>query len=110
MTSNDHRGRNYLVAILFAVFFPPLLIVLHEAAHYTAARLLGYIPTFSYAGVSIFQALEPAHDYVVTLAGPCVEALFCVVGVVGLTRWRRSPRLGTGVEVWLWSALAGAGL
>lgn len=110
MTPSNHRAKPYGFAILFAVFFPPLLIVLHEAGHYTAARLLGYSPTFSYGEVTIYQPLGSTHQFIWTLAGPCVELLLCVFGVVGLIRLSRSSRTGSCAEVWLWSALAGSGI
>ena len=107
--NNEHRAKHYLIAILFAVFFPPLMILLHELGHYSAARLLGYSPILSYAKVFVFQPMNRTHDFLFALAGPCVDLVFCVLGVTGLFRLGRSLPTHRCWEVWLWSAFAISG-
>lgn len=110
-----------LAGVVLSVFFPCGML-LHEAGHYLAAKHFGYSPKFSYRLVTYSaENMSKSADTMIKAAGPCVDVLFVVTGllllrningegsrsirfwigtalILSAMRWLKAPFQGQGVS------------
>ncbi len=83
------QSRNRLPFVT-GVILAPLFVFFHEAAHFGAARVLGFKATLHSGLTTVYYAHLPLPqaDLVVTGAGPFLQVLIGVAGLVWLYRLR----------------------
>ncbi len=82
------------IPFVTGLLLAPVFIFLHEAAHFGAARVLGFQATL-HSGVTTVHYSHlppPPADLVVTAAGPLLQVLIGGAGLVWLYRLRRTRR------------------
>ena len=82
------------IPFVTGLLLAPVLILLHEAAHFGVARVLGFEATLRSGVTTVHYAHlpPPPADLVVTAAGPLLQVLIGGAGLVWLYRLRRSRR------------------
>lgn len=100
-----------MASVVLGIFFSAG-ILLHESGHYFAAKLFGWGTHFSYSRVSIVEGTTtPMSRFLFKAAGPMVDVVLVVVGVIGLSRSRaRTPDISPGIEYWIATACVLASL
>ena len=94
-----------ILKFILGMLFAPTVILLHESSHYLTARALGLTPAF-HAAKNTFQVpkegLSERKNFVVTIAGPLVEATLGSVGICWLWRLRSKRRMTPATAIdWL---------
>jgi uncharacterized protein (TIGR03382 family) len=86
-------SRNFKI-FLVGVLFSPLLILLHEGGHYTAAASLRLKARlhFGHVGTTYPLPVPVREQRLVTAAGPAVESTLALVGMLWLWLRRRRRR------------------
>lgn len=95
-----------LASIVLCIFFPSGML-LHESGHYLAATCAGAEPDFSYRRVTYSREnLSELADAVIQAAGPSIEVVFVLTGMllIHITRARKRSEL-PGLRFWIGTAL-----
>lgn len=76
--------RKILSILLLGVAFGVAGVILHECGHYLTALALGFSPHIHFARTTVSSADTPAANFLVTAAGPGVNALLILAGLIWL--------------------------
>lgn len=101
--------RRVLLPLLFGASSVPAIVLLHEFGHFAAGAAVGLNPRLTYTTVDFRGAPESLSrwDPVLTAAGPCVELLLSVLGLLWLWRSRsRRPSSTPTPFDWLATSMA----
>lgn len=102
----------YLPVMVILWLFVPLMILLHELAHYTMSCALGYQSAFCYDRIVPLpnQGLSKEDFVAITVVGPMVEMVLGGIGIWGLLRNSNPSLPMMSIRRWMLTALALAGL
>lgn len=106
-----HKG-DFFWSLLVLAAFPPIMILLHELAHYVVAVGLGYNPTLCYDQVTLppSEIIGQNHMALIVLAGPIIECLLAILGLTWLVKNTHSPGTNRKALKWIATAFSIAGL
>lgn len=103
---------DWLRSLAVLAAFPPVMVLLHELAHYGAAAWLGFHPVLCYDQISIPPWEKVGKDAMalIVLAGPAAECVLAATGLAWLVKNRHKQDPGRSTMKWMATALSLAGL